>query len=199
MIGSLALAALPSLDAPAAEGAVHADRPNAVAFAPQAARFVRFVIRANSSAQPCIDELEIYGPGGTTNLALVGDGAKATASSCLPGHAIHRVAHLNDGRYGNANSWIAASGGEEWAQIELARPAPVARVVFSRDREGRYHDRVPTAWTVQLSDDGAAWRTVATGARRPRRARRRCRSPTRPRRRRWSATPSCANAQRGSG
>ncbi len=164
ILGSLALTAFQPLELRAAEVTVHAGRPNAVEFAPQPARFVRFIIRANSSSQPCIDELEVYGPGGMTNLALAKDGAKATASSCLPGHAIHRVAHLNDGLYGNAQSWIAGSGGAEWAQIELAQSAPVAKVVFSRDREGRHHDRVPTAWTVQLSGDGVAWRTVAAVA-----------------------------------
>ena len=159
----LLLAATACRPAPAAEITVHADRPNAVAFTPETARFVRFAIRASSSGQPCIDELEIYGPGGKANLALAKDGAKATSSSCLPGHAIHQVAHLNDGLYGNANSWIAASAGAEWAQVELAKPMPVAKVVFSRDREGRYHDRVPTAWAVQLSEDGLAWRTAVTG------------------------------------
>ena len=28
----------------------------------------------------------------------------------MPGYAIHAVAHLNDGLYGNANSWISANG-----------------------------------------------------------------------------------------
>ena len=117
--------------------AVAAERPNVVAFPAARAKFVRFVVRASAGGQPCIDELEVYAPEGKQNLALGKDGAKASASSCLAGYAIHQVAHLNDGRYGNACSWIAATGGEEWAQIELPQAAEVAKVVFSRDREGQ--------------------------------------------------------------
>jgi hypothetical protein len=159
----LAATLLQAADAAAAAApvVVRADQPNAVSFPAQTAKFVRFVIRASSAGAPCIDELEVFGPGGTRNLALAQTGAKASASSCLPGYAIHNVAHLNDGLYGNAHSWIAASDGPEWAQIELPQPAPVAQVVFSRDREGRYRDRVPVAFAIQLSSDGKEWRTVA--------------------------------------
>jgi len=141
--------------------AVRPDKPNEAAFAAAEARFIRFVIHASVDGQPCIDELEVYGPEGKTNLALASAGAKATASSCLPGYAIHQIAHLNDGLYGNSHSWIAASTGEEWVQIELPRPAAVAKLVFSRDREGRFRDRVPTSAEVRLSMDGQTWRTVA--------------------------------------
>jgi len=137
------------------------DKPNRIAFAPSEARFVRLVIRDSLQSQPCIDELEIYGPGGGTNLALASAGAKATASSCLPGYAIHQIAHLNDGLYGNSHSWIAAGTRNEWAQIELPRAVSVARVVFSRDREGRYDDRLPTSIEIHISTDGTNWKTVA--------------------------------------
>jgi len=52
------------------------------------------------AGQVCIDELEMYGPQDDTNLALAESGVIASASSCLPGYAIHQVAHLNDGLYG---------------------------------------------------------------------------------------------------
>ena len=143
-----------------AEVVLRADQPNAIIFPAQQAKFVRFVIHASSGGQPCIDELEIFGPDGARNLALAKDGAKTTASSCLSGHAIHQIAHLNDGLYGNAHSWIAANCNEEWAQIELPQPVRVSKVVFSRDREGRYRDRVPVAFEVQISLDGRQWRTV---------------------------------------
>ena len=77
-------------------------------FAPVTARFVRFSISiTNDGAQPCLDELEVYGPESDRNLALASSGAKASASSLLPGYAIHQIPHLNDGRYGNGRSWIA--------------------------------------------------------------------------------------------
>ena len=144
----------------AADAPVRADRPNALEFPPQEAKFVRFVILPGASAEPCIDELEVYGPEGKRNLALARNGAKASASSCLAGYPIHQVAHLNDGEYGNDHSWIAASSGEEWAQAELPKPATVAKVVFSRDREGQYADRVPTRFEIRLSLDGQQWTTV---------------------------------------
>jgi hypothetical protein len=140
---------------------VRADQPNAVTFPAQEAKFVRFVIQASSGGQPCVDELEVFGADGKRNFALAKDGAKASASSCLSGHAIHKIEHLNDGLYGNAHSWIAATGGEEWAQIELPAAAQVSKVVFSRDREGHYRDRVPVAFEVRLSLDGQQWKTIS--------------------------------------
>jgi len=119
----------------AADATISPDRPNVIAFPPAEARFVRVVIFATSQGQPCIDELEVYGPQGGDNLARADAGAKAAASSNIASHAIHQVAHLNDGQYGNAHSWIAAGTEGEWAQIELPRLATVDRVVLSRDRE----------------------------------------------------------------
>ena len=71
---------------------------------------MRIMIRhTKGNSQPGIDELEIFGPEGKTNLALAKSGAKATASSLLAGYPIHRIEHLNDGKYGNDHSWIAAT------------------------------------------------------------------------------------------
>ncbi len=160
ILGLLVFQALEAFAAPT-QVVVRAEAANVVSFAAQPAKFVRFVIHASSAGQACLDELEIFGADGKRNLALAGAGAKASASSCLAGYAIHQVAHLNDGLYGNGHSWIAASAGDEWAQIELPQPAQVAKVVFSRDREGKFHDRVPMNIEVQLSGDGKAWRKVA--------------------------------------
>ncbi len=135
--------------------------PGTLAFTPRKARFVRVAIRATSGkTQPCIDELEVFGPGDAGNLAAAARGAAATASSLLPGYAIHRVAHLNDGRYGNDHSWIAAGGDNEWAQVELPRPATVSRVVVTRDRTGKYTDRIPVSFAVLVSPDGERWESV---------------------------------------
>ncbi|MGQ9733012.1 MAG: discoidin domain-containing protein [Candidatus Zipacnadales bacterium] len=145
----------------AAEAPVYSHKANVLSFEPQQARFVRFVIRAtNSGNQACLDELEVYPPGSDENLALAAQGAKASASSLLGGYRQHAVEHLNDGEYGNAHSWIAATSNEEWAQIELPKVATIARVVFSRDRLREYGDRVPTSFAVQLSLDAKTWKTV---------------------------------------
>jgi len=159
-MGGILLGFLIAAAAAAAEAPVRSDQPYAVTFPAEEAKFVRFVIRASSSNSPGVDELEVYGPEGERNLALAKHGSKAAASSCLAGYAIHRIEHLNDGRYGNDYSWIAASTGEEWAQIELAEAAQVAKVVFSRDRNRHFADRVPIRFAVQLSLDGAKWNEV---------------------------------------
>ncbi|MHB8970813.1 MAG: HzsA-related protein [Pirellulaceae bacterium] len=140
---------------------VRPDRPNEVSFAPTMARFVRVLIHISSASQPCIDELEIYGPDSEKNLALAEQGGRPSASSCLAGYVQHAVDHLNDGEYGNANSWIAAGETDQWAQIELRAAVPIAKVIFSRDRSGQYADRIPLDLEVQLSVDGVAWQTVA--------------------------------------
>jgi hypothetical protein len=137
------------------------DQPNAVVFEPVEARFIRLAILDCSQGEPCLDELEVYGPSGDGNLALASAGAKATTSSSIAGYDIHRVEHLNDGRYGNSHSWIAAGTRNEWAQIELPKTMTAAKVVFSRDRNGQFHDRMPGRIEIRVSTDGASWKTVA--------------------------------------
>ena len=138
-------------------------RRNVERFAPAEAKFIRFTVEAtNNGAQPCVDEIEVYAPdrsGG--NLALASAGARASASSELPNFAIHKVEHLNDGRYGNGRSWISNEPGRGWAQIELPRTVRVGLVVWGRDREEKFTDRVPTRYRVEVSLDGHAWQTVA--------------------------------------
>lgn len=139
-----------------------------IEFAAREARFVRLAIRRPQSGQPCIDELEVYGADSQKNLALASRGAVAHASSALPGYAIHAVANLNDGLYGNDHSWIAATAGlEEWAEIELPAAQPISRVVISRDRNGNFADRQILEAEVLLSSDGRTWQTAATLKREP--------------------------------
>jgi hypothetical protein len=135
-------------------------KPNAISFKPGEARFVRVLIHEHSGAQPCIDELEVYGSDKKKNLALASNGAKAAASSCLTGYPIHQVHHLNDGKYGNAHSWISAGRQKEWVQVELAAPVVVSKLVLSRDRGGNHHDRLPTRFDILTSMDGKNWKTV---------------------------------------
>jgi hypothetical protein len=169
--GALAAALCSGRPVPAVELDLAPERANAVIFGPIEARYVRVSILATAGGQPCVDELEIYAAAGAdadalaadpnVNLALASRGSRATASSCLPGHAIHQIEYLNDGRYGNSRSWISAGEEGEWAQIELAQPAKIGKLVFSRDREGRFRDRMPTAVEIRVSPDGASWIKVA--------------------------------------
>ncbi|MCC7493953.1 MAG: hypothetical protein IT204_16470 [Fimbriimonadaceae bacterium] len=137
--------------------AVRPDQPNELTFAAREARYVRLVLAPAETGQVCLDELEVYGPAGE-NLAR---GARPSASSSLSGYAIHRVEHLNDGRLGNDHSWIAAGSDAEWAQLELPAATVVARVVFSRDRGGKFTDRTPGGVELLLSLDGQTWTSVA--------------------------------------
>ncbi len=144
-----------------ADFVVRPDQPNTVSFKPQKARFVRFsVVAADGGAQPCIDELEVYEAKGKKGNLAVRPGAKASASSLLEGYPAHKIGHLNDGQYGNGQSWIAAGTANEWAQIELSAPAEVGKVVFSRDRQGQFRDRTPIQFEVLLSMDGKNWTTA---------------------------------------
>jgi len=131
-------------------------------FDPVTATALRVEIHASADgAQPCIDEFEVYGPGGGANLALAENGATASANGCLPGYAAHRIEHLNDGRYGNAYSWISDETGRGWAQVDLPAPCDVNRVVLSRDRLGQYPDRQVGAYTLRFRDAGGAWYDLA--------------------------------------
>ncbi len=136
--------------------------PTVITFEPHQARHVRLVLLKTSTSEPCIDELEVYSADHERNLALAQNGSVASASSCISGYASHRIAHLNDGQYGNARSWIAATANAgEWAQITLPDAVSIERVVFSRDRKGQFADRVPLWLDVLTSLDGTSWRTVA--------------------------------------
>jgi hypothetical protein len=134
-------------------------------FTPVAAKFLRFTIAETTQLEPCVDELEAFTGGAESrNVALASAGAKATASSTLPGYAIHKLAHVNDGLYGNDRSWISNERGKGWVQIEFAKEETIDRVQWSRDRDNvpRYNDRLATRYRIEVSRDGTAWQTVAT-------------------------------------
>ena len=131
-----------------------------ITFSAQNTRFVRLLIHQSRGGQPCLDELEIFGPDSNINLALASGGAVASASSAFD-HPLHKVEHLNDGIYGNAHSWIPETEQMEWAQIELPGIKSVSRVDFSRDRSGEYQDRIPVEVEVLISLDEQEWTSVA--------------------------------------
>ena len=137
-------------------------------FAPVTARFVRFTVLATNGSEPCLDELEVFTAGDRRNLALAAAGARATASSVLPGVDIHQLAHVHDGRYGNGRSWISNEPGRGWVVIELAEDAVIDTIVWGRDREGAYADRTPVEYQIEVALAPDAWQVVATSAdRRP--------------------------------
>ena len=124
------------------------------------AKIVRFTILKTNSAQPCIDELEIFS--GTKNVSLSSVGAVATCSSSLPGHEIHKLKHINDGAYGNERSWISNEPGGGWVQIEFPQRRTINRVEWARDRNGKYRDRVATQYRIEVATTPGKWKTVSS-------------------------------------
>lgn len=164
---------LEEIDDDSEPGAVPHLRPpvshlaNTEIFDPVSAKFVRFRITATSSGEPCVDELEVYAAGkAAKNIALSHNGTKASSGGDLPNNTKHKLAHINDGRFGNSYSWIAKqknSGG--WIQLEFSRPQEIDRIVWSRDRgteSKRYDDRLAIGYTIDVSLDGQHWTTVST-------------------------------------
>lgn len=141
-------------------------RRNVERFAPVTAKFVRFTIKATSgNSQPCLDELEVFtSEAAPRNVALAILGGKLSASSTLPGHAIHQLAHLNEGLYGNSHSWISNEAGQGWVQLEFPEPQLIERIVWGRDREEKFKDRLPTDYVIEVAVEPGQWQTVASSA-----------------------------------
>lgn len=76
--------------------------------------------------------VETGGTFGVGNLASAASGGSAFAKDVLPGNASHAIAHLNDGVYGNANSWINNSA-YSFAGIHLGGLKRFDRIAFGRN------------------------------------------------------------------
>ncbi len=156
----LAKPAVASAGTNKAPGALRAPvnvRENEEVLAPVEAKFLRFTILAATGAEPCLDELEVWA--GARNVALT---AKPTASGTLPGYEIHKLEHLNDGRAGNSRSWISSESGRGWVQLEFAKAEPIERIVWSRDREGKFNDRLATQYRIEATVTTNEWKLIAS-------------------------------------
>ena len=137
------------------------ERFNEEIFAPIQAVAVRFNIFATTAAEPCLDEFEIYDHRGT-NVALASAGTKPTSSGTLPGYAIHKLEHINDGIFGNDKSWISDTAGKGWVQLDFAAPQQIQRIVWSRDRESHFKDRVATDYQIEAAIEPGKWVEIAS-------------------------------------
>ena len=139
-------------------------RVNRERFRPVNAKFVRLVVHATGGLEPCIDELEVFTAGpDPKNVALASGGAKATSSGDYARSPdLHRLEFLIDGRYGNSRSWISNQVGRGRVTVELPEAVVIDRIVWGRDREGNYQDRLPTRYRIDVSLDGEAWQVVAS-------------------------------------
>ncbi|HEY1381844.1 MAG TPA: DUF1553 domain-containing protein, partial [Gemmataceae bacterium] len=138
-------------------------RRNVERFAPVTAKFVRFTVLATNNLEPCIDELEVFTAGPERrNVAPASLGTKATSSGNYAGSERHKLAHINDGRYGNGRSWISDEHGKGWVQLELPEPVVIGRVVWGRDREQQYTDRLATRYRIEVAAEPGEWKVVAS-------------------------------------
>jgi Protein of unknown function (DUF1553)/Protein of unknown function (DUF1549)/Planctomycete cytochrome C/F5/8 type C domain len=137
-------------------------RRNVERFSPVHIRSIRFTITATADgSEPCLDELEVYGSEAPADdLALASRGAKASASSVFPDNVFHKIEHLIDGRHGNGRSWISNERGKGWARVDLPKATMIDRVVWGRDREQKYADRLPSDYRIEVSADGETWKAV---------------------------------------
>ena len=148
-------------------------RGNVERFPATRAKFLRFTTLAtvdDNRHEPCIDELEVFTAlpadavargESTRNVAAASAGAVASSSGNYDDPVRHRLEHIHDGRYGNAQSWISNQRGGGWVQIEFAEPTDVDRVEWARDRTGKFPDRLPVRYRIDVSLDGTSWRRVA--------------------------------------
>lgn len=139
---------------------------NSEIFPPTEARFVRLTTletTKNNRYEPCIDELEVFTSGpDAINIALASRGTIPTSSGNYSNDGSHQLKHINDGKYGNQKSWISNEKGAGWVQLEFPEVTTIERVVWGRDRNGKYQDRLPVVYNIDVSLDGETWKTVAT-------------------------------------
>ena len=93
-------------------------------------------------------------------MALASAGASVTVSSLFPGSTLHRREHLNDGRYGNERSWISNERGRGWVAVDFGRERQICRVVWGRDRQGHYRDRLPVDYVIEAESAPGKWTTI---------------------------------------
>ncbi len=136
---------------------------NSERFAPVSARYLRFMIMESSSAEPCIDELEVYTAGEPKrNVALASSGTTAQSAGSYPASEKHKLEHINDGQYGNGRSWISSQVGRGRVHLTFPEVVQIDRVVWGRDRDGQFADRLPTRYRIDVSLDGSNWTVVAS-------------------------------------
>ena len=131
---------------------------NTETFTSRPAKAVRFWIDRANQSEACIDELEVFA--GEENVALAKAGAIASSSGDFV-HPKHKLSQINDGEYGNDRSWISAQLTGGWVQIDFPQIHNVDRIVWARDRTGKYSDRTALEYRVELQDADGVWQYVA--------------------------------------
>ncbi|MCX6837228.1 MAG: PSD1 and planctomycete cytochrome C domain-containing protein [Verrucomicrobia bacterium] len=135
-------------------------RENADRFAPTKAKRVRFTIKATNNLEPCIDELEVFNTSGE-NVALATAGTQRKSGGDIGVAERHELRFINDGRYGNGRSWMAKENGKGWVELEFTQEQTIERVVWGRDREGKFTDRLAIDYQIEIGHNSGQWQTIA--------------------------------------
>ncbi len=135
-------------------------RENADRFAPIKAKRVRFTIKATNNLEPCIDELEVFNTSGE-NVALATAGTPRKSGGDIGVAERHELRFINDGRYGNGRSWMASEIGKGWVELEFTKEQIIERIVWGRDREGKFTDRLAIDYQIEIGDSAGRWHNVA--------------------------------------
>ena len=126
------------------------------------------------------------GAGPSNNVALASSGTVAFSSSDLGpelGIPFHVAANLNDGLYGNINSWISGGAPDPFAALRFAASVNITSIAWSRDNglgagdscAGTCTDRAVGTYTLQVTavaspdgttpetgDASTGWATIGT-------------------------------------
>jgi len=135
-------------------------RENADRFAPMKAKRVRFTIKATNNLEPCIDELEVFNTSGE-NVALATAGTLRKSGGDIGVAERHELRFINDGRYGNGRSWMASEIGKGWVELEFTKEQTIERIVWGRDREGKFADRLAIDYQIEIGDNAGRWHNAA--------------------------------------
>lgn len=102
-----------------------------------------------------ISDVAIYSGGG-----LERTGWTFTASSSAPGTT---PAAVKDGSAGTVWSTGANQGSGQWFQADLGAAVTFNQIVLDTEKNSGYEQDYPRGYTVQVSKNGTAWTTIATG------------------------------------
>lgn len=135
-------------------------RVNTDRFPPVTTKHVRFTIETTNRLEPCIDELEVFDTE-HVNVALASRGATVASSGDTVVADRHELRFIHDGEYGNSRSWMSNEMGGGWVVVTFPQEREIDRVIWGRDRLGRFDDRLATTYRIEVTDASGAWRTVA--------------------------------------
>jgi mono/diheme cytochrome c family protein len=132
-------------------------RENVERFKPVRTKKLRFTIRETNRLEPCVDEIEAFGADSENfarSATVTVSGERVTADT-------HEQRFVNDGNYGNARSWMSDENGKGWVLLDFRQEREIDRVVWGRDRQGKFTDRLATNYVIEVADAAGNWRTVA--------------------------------------